>query len=58
MYKRQAGSIERLLDSFAAAPGAVHRLSYDGVPGSPVVFPKWLFPALAVLTEMCIRDRS
>lgn len=45
-----AGSIERLLDSFAAAPGAVHRLSYDGVPGSPVVFPKWLFPALAVLT--------
>ena len=45
-----AGSVERLLDSFAAAPGAVHRLSYDGVPGSPVVFPKGLFPALAALT--------
>ena len=28
----------------------MHRLSYDGVPGSPVVFPKGLFPALAALT--------
>lgn len=39
-----AGSIERLLDSFAAAPGAVHRLSYDGVPGSRSFFPNGCFP--------------
>ena len=45
-----AQSIERLLDSFAAFPDGVHRLSYEGVAGSPVLFPSALFPALAALT--------
>ena len=45
-----AQSIERLLDSFAAFPDGVHRLSYEGVAGSPVLFPSALFPALAALS--------
>lgn len=43
-------SVERLLDSFAAFPDEVHRLSYEGVAGSPVIFPPALFPALAALS--------
>ena len=45
-----SASMERLLDSFARAPQAVHRLSHNGVPGSPVLFPAALFPRLAALT--------
>ena len=45
-----AQSMERLLDSFLSAPGDVHRLSFGGVPGSPVLFPASLFPALGALT--------
>lgn len=45
-----ARSMERLLDSFFSAPDDVHRLAFDGIPGSPVVFPARLFPDLLALT--------
>lgn len=45
-----ARSIRRLLDAFLTAPNDVHRLSFGDVPGSPVVFPARLFPALASLS--------
>ena len=42
-------SILNLLDAFTREPDTVHRLAYNGVPGSPVVFPAALFPRLAAL---------
>lgn len=45
-----ADSIRRLLASFQAQPRAVHRLSYQGQPSSPTLFPAALFPALMHLT--------
>lgn len=43
-------SVERLLADFAARPRCICALSWRGVRGSPVVFPKDLFPALLALT--------
>lgn len=43
-------SIERLVRAFQANPKAVHRLSYQGTPSSPTLFPSHLFPALMELT--------
>ena len=45
-----ADSIRRLLAAFQAQPRAVHRLSYQGKPSSPTLFPAALFPALMQLT--------
>ena len=43
-------SIRALVHSFAAEPDLVCRLAWDGVAGSPVIFPKRLYPALLCLT--------
>ena len=42
-------SIIRLLDSFAQAPESVHRLSFHGTAGSPVLFPSCIFYAFCTL---------
>lgn len=42
-------SIQRLVHSFQAQPEHVHRLSYQGQPSSPTLFPANLFPALMQL---------
>ncbi len=43
-------SIARMLDVFLPDPASVVRLSWQGVPGSPVLFPKAFFPRLTALT--------
>lgn len=43
-------SVERLLADFAAHPDCICALSWQGVRGSPAVFPRELFPALLALT--------
>lgn len=43
-------SVERLLAEFAAHPGSICALSWQGVRGSPVIFPSDLFPELLALT--------
>lgn len=43
-------SAARLLADFTAHPRCICALSWQGVRGSPVVFPKDLFPALLALT--------
>ena len=43
-------SMERLLDAFLDQPQAVVRLSYQGRPCSPVLFPSCYYPNLAALS--------
>lgn len=43
-------SIRALADAFEAEPDRVCRLAWDGSGGSPVIFPKRLFPELLGLT--------
>ena len=43
-------SMERLADAFVRAPDCVVRLSYQGRPCSPVVFPNRFYPNLAALS--------
>lgn len=43
-------SLLALLDIFEAHPGPVVRLSWGDTPGSPVLFPRRLFPRLSALT--------
>lgn len=43
-------SMERLLEAFRRRPEAVVRLSFQGRPCSPVVFPSRYYPNLAALT--------
>ena len=43
-------SVERLLADFTAHPRHICSLSWQGVRGSPAIFPKDLFPALLALT--------
>lgn len=43
-------SILRLLNSFTQLPNTIHALSWQGVRGNPVLFPRALFPALSALT--------
>lgn len=43
-------SIERLVQSFQAQPEHVHRLSHQGHPSSPTLFPAHLFSALMQLS--------
>lgn len=43
-------SMERLLEAFRHQPEAVVRLSFQGLPCSPVVFPRRYYPNLAALT--------
>jgi len=43
-------SMERLLDAFIQEPELVVRLSFRGQGGSPVIFPKRLFPQLSSLS--------
>lgn len=38
-----------ILDAFERDPQCVYRLSFNGSPGSPTLFPAALFPALALL---------
>lgn len=42
-------SLERILSAFENGPDRVVRLSFGGVPGSPVLFPRRLFPRLMAL---------
>lgn len=46
-------SIERLLQAFYCEPDVVHRLSFAGNPGSPVIFPSCIFFALRALSGEC-----
>lgn len=43
-------SLERLMDGFLTQPNRPARLSWQGVPGNPVIFPRRLYPALLTLT--------
>ena len=43
-------SVEHLLAEFMAYPDCICALSWQGVRGSPVIFPRDLFPALQALT--------
>lgn len=43
-------SMERLADAFARRPEAVVRLAFQGLPCSPVIFPRRYYPNLAALT--------
>lgn len=43
-------SVKRLLADFSAHPGCICSLSWKGERGSPVVFPRVLFPELLSLT--------
>lgn len=43
-------SMERLLGAFIQEPELVFRLAFQGQAGSPVIFPKRLFPQLAGLS--------
>lgn len=43
-------SVARLLAEFAAHPGCICALSWRGEQGSPVIFPRDLFPELRALT--------
>lgn len=45
-----AESVGRLLAAFREAPEAAVRLSWNGVPGNPVVFPASVFPLLRSLS--------
>ena len=45
----QRSSVENLQRSFQQAPEAIHRLSFEGQPGNPVIFPKSCFEALLTL---------
>ncbi len=36
-------SVKMIVSAFAHSPNSVVRLSYDGRPGSPILFPRWLF---------------
>ena len=47
----QRTSIENLCRSFHQAPECIHRLSFRGEPGSPVIFPKSCFAELMALPE-------
>lgn len=43
-------SMERMLDSFQDEPDCIVRLSHNGSPGSPVIFPRRLFSKLSALS--------
>ena len=42
----KAESITALCAALEREPGCIHRLSFQGDPGNPVLFPRSLFPAL------------
>ncbi len=44
-------TIERMAQAFLKQPEAIYRLSYGGVPGSPLIFPKKYFPELKNLPQ-------
>ena len=44
-------SIEALLERAKEQPEKIWRLSCDGVPGAPVVFPKWAYDELRALPQ-------
>lgn len=44
-------SIESLILAFSQNPDMICRLSYDGQPGSPVLFPRKFFPELLSLPQ-------
>jgi molybdenum cofactor cytidylyltransferase len=43
-------SVEKLLAAFCEAPDQAARLSWNGIPGNPVVFPASAFPFLRTLS--------
>lgn len=45
----QTRSLQNMLNAFQDAPDCVYRLGFDGAAGSPVLFPRRLFPALNAL---------
>lgn len=45
-----AGSLRALAEAFARDPRGIARLSWRGRPGSPAIFPNWLFGELARTT--------
>lgn len=44
-------SISNLLKEFQSQPEMIHRLSFQGTVGNPVLFPRWAFDALRHLPE-------
>lgn len=44
-------SLTRLCHAFSEDPKYIHRLSFEGTPGNPVIFPRALFPELMTLPE-------
>lgn len=44
-------SVKRLCETFAANPERIVRLSWEGKPGNPVIFPRALFPELLALKD-------
>ena len=44
-------TVAALRDGFAAAPQCIWRPVFDGVPGAPVLFPRWTYPELAALQK-------
>lgn len=46
-------SVEALIRAFWQEPQYIYRLSFDGRPGSPVLFPKQLFEELLALPRNC-----
>lgn len=43
-------TLRAMLAAFASNPGRIHRLSFGEKPGSPVIFPSFLYPELLSLT--------
>ena len=44
-------TVAALRDGFAAAPQCIWRPAFDGVPGAPVLFPRWAYPELTALQK-------
>lgn len=44
-------TLENLLLASLKAPDSIWRISCNGIPGSPVIFPDWTFPELLNLPE-------
>ena len=44
-------TIEQLIQTFAIDQTSIVRPSFDGIPGAPVLFPRWTFSKLLTLPE-------
>lgn len=44
-------TLKALVCAFSGQPDRIHRLSWQGTPGSPMIFPRRCFPALKTLPQ-------